>query len=64
MVYSFLAYLQLSVGFYLNLWKDLSKKEYNTVMSMLDKKNKQIDIKILARHTCGCVFSHRCLFSH
>lgn len=26
------------------LWKDLSEKEYNTVMSMLDKKNKQIDM--------------------
>lgn len=38
MVYSFLVYLQLSVGFYLNLWKDLSKKRYNTAMSMKDKK--------------------------
>lgn len=30
MVHSFLVYLQLSVGSYLNLWKDLSKKGYNT----------------------------------
>ena len=39
-----LVLLQLSVGFYLNLWKDLNKKEYNTAMSMKDKKNKQIDM--------------------
>ena len=32
------------MGFYLNLWKDLSKKGYNTAMSMKDKKNKQIDM--------------------
>lgn len=32
MVHSFLVYLQLSVGSYLNLWKDSSKKGYNTAM--------------------------------
>lgn len=44
MVHSFLVYLQLSVGSYLNLWKDLSKKRYNTAMSMKDKKKEKISV--------------------